>query len=665
MTRQNPAARRRWLFASGAGLGAAVLIIAIAALGALTGPLPIVGFALAWILLPSAARLSRRLALNGAIGLSVIPILWWFPFPSIGHVGHVAVTLALLIGALGFLVVFSESPWRSILPRVAPTDAVTLAALIASVWYFLPFFRNRIGVPAVAQLMQGFGGDNVAHFDMFEMIRRFQIAGPGWPAPPGGGHYAYVEYPQQFHVLAAFAAEVWHGTAIGSSSTEAGLFQVGTGLILSIAVTILVAAITSLAVFRRRPGLVLVAAVSAFSFLLLGMGANTLSFGFPGYFLAIVGVSTCLVLARSGGVTRQAGLIASAGLVVLVAQSWSLLTPIALIGLAVTIAALPLRRFRKEPRTAVPSLIVVAAAIGAVGYTAALVFVATAAAGSPEAALATAGGFPVTSVTLPFALALILIGLSFARLGGSTASARRLRQWSAEMVVGLAAIVALGVGVALIVIQLRRAADLEYFQFKFLFAMTLILLTVLPIEVLSWLPRGSGADGAAHRRVARGVASIALCVGIVTLSGIPFAPKPSLQTLVYPGLQFRHYLQAEAAAPKPGTARVMVAADMMAAAPCDRPIYFAALDDDTPVDQANQWAMSLSSTWTIEAGPITSFIYENDPHKPGSDDAATVTRLLDGHPDRCIIVAPRVFEKLPATTRSTFSSQLVQLNGAG
>lgn len=132
--------------------------------------------------------------------------------------------------------------------------------------------------------------------------------------------------------------------------------------------------------------------------------------------------------------------------------------------LVATAAALPLHRFRSKSRTAVPALVLLVATIGAVGYTAMLVFSATAAVGSPEAALLTLGGLLDTSVTLPFALVAILIGLSLGRLEISNARSWRSRQWVAETVIGLSALLALVIKVPLIVSSSAEAQASDTFS---------------------------------------------------------------------------------------------------------------------------------------------------------------------------------------------------------
>lgn len=685
--------------AVGLGIAGVAAVLLADGAGLVRGPIAVILLGAIWLLLPSASSLSRRVALNGAIGLGVLPILWWVKWPTFGMIGHVGVVLALLVGYLVFRFFRGGVQRRSLLPTFSRLDWIPVAAVVFCGWFFLPFLHYRSGVASISLLMSAFGGDDVGHFDMFSMIRRTSVTGPLWGYAPGHAQYAYANYPQHFHVLVVFAAELWHGPAVGSVDTETGLFGLGSAIVLSVAFISLVAGISSLDVFRTRASLGWVAASGAVSFLLLGYGAETLTYGFPGFLLAVIGVLLACVIAMGTGPASKTLLTASASMVVLSANSWSLLTPLTVVPLLFVLYRMPWRGYLARPRQLIAVGVILVAMVGGVVYAGVLVLASTTVAGSPQAALATGGALPPVSLTIPLSTGLAILAIAIGWL------ARRpvdRRPWgSAGLVAALVLLVFVEM-IALVIIQLGQADQLSYFQLKFIlgailiFAVLFVLIAAariaaasvaterLAVEPLAAASpsavnsssagpaRGLEGGGSAPQRserwprlraaATRGgpvLAAIVMCASILAFSGLTTVPNQALIGLKAPGVVFRNSLTDAAVNPTPSTSRILAAATLMRTRPCLRPIYFAVMPGDPFPEQANQWAMSLSGTWTQNSAGINNYLYKHHPGNPGVTNAKTITSLLTDHPERCVIVAPQIKQVLPTSLTGRFGARIL------
>ncbi len=648
-------------------LSAGVVVIGLSAAGLVRGPAAVVVIVLLWVLLPSARTLSRRLAINGAIGLGVWPVLWWFKWPQFGQVGHVAVVIAVLISVVVYRLVRTPRNRRQVLPRVSRSDLIPLGAALFSTWFFLPFYEARSGVTSIAQLMNGFGNDNVGHFDMYSLIRRYGVTGPGWPGAAGGSDFVYAPYPQHFHTLVAMAAELWHGPLLGSVGVETHLFEMGTGLVLSAAIVTLCATIVSAKPLRKRPGLAVIVSAGSVSVLLLGLGADSLRLGFPGFLLAVIGTVIACVLGLGRRRTNTVSLLAIAGMLVLVAHSWSLLTPLAAVPFVAAGLRLPWRSYVHRMRSAIPALVVVLFAISGAAYALVLVYWATSSVGSPESVLGVGVPFATVSLTLPLSIALTIVGIGGAWLAqfplrspvGKAPDGERTNRTNSALVSIAIALVAIVEAAGLVVLQLRHSAALNYYQYKFIYGATMILAIMLMVLVAAWM--GSGTRSRPTQRISTvlsGIAIAVVAIGIGTYSGVVKVPSPALAALKAPGALFRTNLSAAAASADDSTARLMNAAELMQSWPCPRPIYLAAANGDLPDEQANQWAMAFSGTWTEDAAPINTYMFELHAYPENDVSSVIITKLLTGVSGRCVVVAPDVMAKIDAGVLAQFGHRI-------
>jgi hypothetical protein len=658
--------RRALLLPSAAALAGFLAAVGLSESGLLRGP---AGFALAAVLLvlvPTARTFSRRIAFNGAIALGFIPILWWFPWPAFLGLGHVGFVLGAFVGFVLFRLSMNAEARRALLPEFALVDGLPLAIGAFSAWYFLPFFTHSAGAESVSILTRVFGNDNVAHFDMFEMIRRTLTIGPGWPATIDGSNFVYIWYPQHFHVFSAFVAELWGGGAVGTIDAEAGLFGIGAVSTMLLSIVVLAAAVTSLPALRGRPGLATIVVAACASVLLLGSGSGAFPFGFPSFYLAFVAAVLAVVLALTPAPTSRFELLAIAGAVIVVAHSWSLLTPIAGVAFAWAFVRLPWASYRERAARAIPAGLIVGAVALSVGFALFLVYQATKSVGSPDAVLSIGGGLPATSAVETILIGITLVGVCLASLVPAGRAGARSRFSGPLTLIGLAGATGLVVAAGLIAIQLQRANELSYYQLKFLMAVNIVFAILLVLAIALWAAEATRPPRDLLGRL-MAVASVAVLVAAVILySGVPVAGGGAVtDAKTSAGLRFRADVLAQAALAAnpeavPGvTSRLSSAAQLMAGWPCARPIYLSPRSDAASLADSNQWAMSLSSTWTEAASPINSFLagYTNAPDVPGEADEIVAT-LLTGSPERCIILSAESMEALSAASLASNTGRL-------
>lgn len=633
------ATTNRRVLAVAVAVGILVVGLVMDSLGIVNGPFAIVlGLALL-AAFPSARQLSRRLAINGSVYLGLTPILWWAPWPEEDAPTRTGLILSLASAILVAVLVNDARRVRSVVPRVSTNDISLVGAVAVLAWLFRPFYLNPFGIEAVSLLRQAFGGDNVAHFNMFRMIRSTGATGPQWPLPEDGTLFAYVFYPQHFHTLVAQTAELWAGPGLLTVDGEVGLFLVGSAGVVSLSVVVLVAALCSLEPLQNRPWLALVVTSAVLSFVVFGFGAYALSFGFPPYLLAIAMTLVTATFALRPGRPTANQIVAMVAATIVVAHSWSLLAPLAGFAVMWSLVRLPWanQRIRRHLIALSATAIILVAAAG--GWALYLVANATSTAGGFVEALATPGGTPQVSLSLTVALGMSLVGIGLLsrREGANTRSIR-----FAGALAGLAGLQAF----VLLFIQLSRSGALSYFQIKFInalfivFAVLLVVVVVLLIATRASRPRGPRSQAIAGVR-----ASVAALV-IIVLSGLPIPVTDSLASSTLPGILFRSNAQTQAQTPLELTERLIAAAGVMAGQPCGRPIYLAVSKGDDRFEEMNQWAMSLSSTWTEAAGPINTYLLAQNEEDNTRAPATVIARVLAEFPETCIIVAPGVLESV-------------------
>lgn len=656
-----------------AGVVAVAVVVAVAAAGWLVGAGALLAGVLAWVFVPTGARLSSRVAINGAVVLGFSPILFWGPGVRVGNVGVVGMLLALAAGFLTVMLVLGPATRRKLLPRVDAYWWIPITTALFAAWYFWPFLRTRSNSASLAMLIQAFGGDNVAHFDMFAMIRSHGAGWLGWGAQADGSTFAYTTYPQHFHALAAMGAELWGGVPV-SGENQAGLYMFGTALVLGVGLVTMAAAFASSRLLTGIPGLPAISVATAVSVLFLGAGVTNLSFGFPGFVLALLGSLIAIVVASTRRRPKPAELAVVGGMLILVAHCWILLAPLAGIPFLLMALRLPWRAMRaRRAALFLPlgiCLVVVASSI----YAVAIVLDATSSAGSPQAALGTPGGVAPLPIPVGVSLALAIVALCCAAAGMSADRRSLLRRSllrrsllrrslrSPYLLIGLVTVVALVEAAGLTAIQLIRAHFISYFQYKLFNGLILVFAVVLAFAVSLWIADIASRRNIAVRRVGTATAVAVLCAALVTFSGLPTGGKQSLAGQAFASDAFRSSLDAAAANPAPGIERLAAASDLMTTRPCVLPFYLAAAPGDFGRGESSQWAMSLSGSWTMRGSEVTNYYFAHDIAQP-SNPSTELRVLLRQDGARCAIVAPSVRSGLKAALLDEYGDRILTWHG--
>jgi hypothetical protein len=429
-------------------------------------------------LLPTAARLSRRLALNGSLVIGWVPVLWWvrWPFP----VDHGAAVVAMGTGALVAIVSASTEPHaalRRLLPRVAPADTLIaiggcLALASMSRWAFPGSARAAL----VAMLP---GADNFAHFNMFTIIRLHGAVTPALGAGPDGSGWGFQEYPQGFHALAATLSELQHSHLTAGPGTLSAYTEAVAAVVV-VSVVVMTAAIVSLPALSHRTFLAAPAVVLTWGAFLWEPGQSLLADGFANFWFAAASAACALILAlASRRRLAVAEVAAVGGLLIAVAHSWAPLVPMA--APAVLVLLYPFREtFARalRPRLWLTVVIMLVSVLG----------VAKALVGLFEdvrvSTIVTAlGGIHGTNPVPTFLLLLVAL----AACSGAPSVARRyvgapgLALFAARARL-LIVVPLLGVGLSsvLLVSQLRSIGTSSYYFIKFFMGFELILAAFVP-----------------------------------------------------------------------------------------------------------------------------------------------------------------------------------------
>jgi hypothetical protein len=453
--------------AAGLAVVASYVVLAVGVL-----PLPVILAALAVLLVvvPTAGGLSRRVALNGSLLIGWAQVLWWVRWPV--ALDHGAVVVA---GAVGFALVMLGRPGRdraSVVPKVRPVDSLLLLAGIAattamSSWAFAGSSRR-----ALTMMLPG--ADNYAHFHMFATIRTYGAVTTAAPSPGGKG-WAFDEYPQGFHALAATLSELLQPHL--SRGVDMPLaYSRAVSLVVVLAVLTMTAAVISLPGLCDRPLVAAPVVALTCTAYLWKPGQQVLADGVANFRLAAAATATALLLGlgRRGrpGVAEAA---AVGGLVMLVANAWAPMTLIAAPALPALLS--PLRRTGHRlgrRRTLLVAGVLVVAALGVLKALVGLVMQI------PVGNLVSAAGGVHGANPLP-PLLLLVVGLLVC-----VAAPRRLRgQGAPELAsrvrwTGLALVAGVVLATGLLVAQLQTVGTSSYYFVKLYLGFFLVLAAVVP-----------------------------------------------------------------------------------------------------------------------------------------------------------------------------------------
>ncbi len=597
---------RRWLLAVPSGAVVAGAVLALRLEGLLRGNLALTVALLLVLLVPTSRLLSRRILLAGAYSAGLVPALWWLPLP-LGSVGRAGLLLAALAGGTTGWLLFGGAGGlrpraRSLLPRLAPVDALPLAAAAVTTWVTRAWIRVPDGATALAALLPGW--DNSAHFDMVHMIRMRGLTVDRLGAAPGGEAWQFDQYPQAYHAVVATLMELFGSPSLATPGAELVAFTRAQAWLLVLLAAMLAAAVCSLPRLRRNPGLALVAAVLLVAAFVVGPGGAGIAEGFPNFVFACA-LTACvpLLVATVPRVPLPWHVAAIGGLLAGVAGAWVLMLVVA--GPAAAVLLLPTRRSRWRATRRAWTATGVALAATVVGVLAPLHVLGGLDAGT---VLVTPGGIsaPETGLVVALALGAAALCLWPSRPGSA------LGRHAVAPIAGLTAAVVLAWW------QLHNAGQLSYYFFKLLTGVELTSLAVAALA-LTGLGRATAGDGHRPARTRKVSAAVLAAVAASQVTG-------------FTGTGSAHF-----AVP---TGATTVGSALVAASEVPIEASRATLLAAVGVHPLNaqQWYLALTGRWTQRANTDAGALLD-DAGLPR--DLPTVVRtLLDQHDGAVILVDP-------------------------
>lgn len=608
---------------------AVAVVVSLRLNGMLTG-----GWAIALLLacllaLPLARTFAARTALSLSILLGVVPLLWWVP-SGFGPLGRGTFILAAAAGVVAFAVGLNGI--RRIIPQCQLLDAVPLLAAGLSVWGHFSLLSVQSYDKALSLLTMNW--DNASHFDIFHMLRLSGRVIPLLGPAPDGSEWSFQDYPQGFHGMVAIIAELSVSKTAGTPAQELVTFANGSALVSVLVSAMVLAALSALPAFRRRPLVAVPVLTLVAAGWIFGPGASASLHGFANFFLAVGLASVAIVIAASADrPLRPAVLLALASCVVGVAHNWVLLEVLLVGALVMVLLPWDRQRWRATKATYVAAAAI--ACLGALGVVLALTQLAGV---STDAVLYGVGGVPIPDlgqlaliVFATAALATLVLSRS-SRLSG--AHLQRLR-WSFS---GLAAGLVLATVMA--AAQLAKGGALTYYSHKLGIALFLAGLVSLALLVAAWLETLHRSQASAARRKS-------------PQSGVALTASTLAALAATQAFGFTFPLAAEGLPPtSPSSVAMAKELEVLDAVPRSVEMLIAATNDragkpavylttrPTEIDAilAKQWYDGLTGTYTEAGWQLSLNMFELS---GGVDNLRlVVNKIVKADPDVQIIVDP-------------------------
>lgn len=462
------------------GVTAAALAYGAVSSEVLSGAGAIIVLLLVTAALPVSPYLSPRLAVGGVLFLGWTPLTWFWSWPA--HLSHGSGLLACAVGGLAgwtCAAVNVGERVKTLRPRVESADWLPLGAGMVALVALSRWFTSDTPERALTVLLPGF--DNSPHVSMFVLLRQNGAMLSSGDATPDGSAWSFGNYPAGFHAIAATVADLL-GNDPRPGPEQVLAYAHAVSAITVISLMVLTAALCSVPMLRRCPVALVPASIFLTSAFMLGPGATALADGFAPFWFATSLVGTTLLLfaydpARS--TLLYATVLAGAGIGV--ANSWA---PLVLLLLPIAVGVLwgsmkdgfRLRRTARR-RWLGLGLIALAAAVG-LGRPVLILFATV----SPGAVVEASGGF---SPPAPLPL-LLVVALTVMCFWGMGSNRRRPelgpgpleRTWKPLALVPILGCLA---GVALLAAQLATLGTVEYYFFKYVAGLELVLVTVLSL----------------------------------------------------------------------------------------------------------------------------------------------------------------------------------------
>jgi hypothetical protein len=582
------------------------------------------------LLVPTSRDVSRRILLAGCLLLGWTQVFWWFPLP-VGILGRVTIGLALLAGALAGWVGLGEHPSRRarrLLPRLRPADAVAPFTAVFGLVVMYPWMETKTATQTLGMLMGGW--DNVAHFSMVQMIRRFGVTVDALPAPAPGATWQFASYPQGFHAAAATVVELLVGPAEVDLGSELLAYTRALAIMVIAVTTILVAGFCALPALRRRP--LLAAPVAAFvaAVMFLGPGSQAVNGGIGNFAVACCLVVAVVLLAvPATRVVTPLTLAAIGGAIVGIATSWVLMLVLALP--AVLMLLLPLRRNRwsASATEAATAIVLVLIVLGCIARTAVVLSRVTAA--DP---LTIDGGRVPVDVGLLVAVSLAIVGCCLALLRGGPRRGTRART---AVIMGVPVFGAVAAG-ALIAVQVQANGEVTYYGLKFMLGMEIVLLPLLVVPLVHLVDRYPLALRRRRwwRTVSGLAASLLVAAALTQVFGLTVSDYAGIglgaEAL---GVKNSNH-QGQVIARPPASADL---ADLVSGMEWSVPpggAFFVDYPTDGKVSTVltAQWFLAFTDTWTLDANSVASGTVVKDLPQA----AQVAEHILETHPGAVVVV---------------------------
>lgn len=575
---------------------------------------------------PTSSRLDRRLALNLALVAGWAPAVVLLP-PVLGPRTAAVLTIAAASGLVA-------AAWVARRPRLVPTavprDAAMAVAGLLAALIALPL--RSPGSPSRALGMLSTGIDHAFQFSMY-LDRRLSAGLPAFAV--GADNSGFASYPKWFHSLLTVLAQTAFGE-VGRPEVELVRYAQIEWLVF-VAIAVLVTAALLQALPRSASRLFLVPGVVVTWSLVLGVpGCLALLQGHLGFLLAASAPAVIFLLSVPGHRLRPVTWVAMSGLVVL-AASWTLLLPYALVSIAYPVHQV-WRRQRSVVRWAV------AGTVAAVGCAVALFLLPLVA--SPALQDLVRDG-TVPKVWLPLLVALLVVPPVLLAL---------LRHRRRDLVLTphlLLTVAGAGQMAVLAAYMLAKTGEITYYFYKIGLA-TLLVFAVVSVHAVTIAfdrPEQAGHEHASRRRFT------ALAVCLAALLGLGSA----LQEFAAPSVVWAAILPSSLAGrASSGDAgdvdTVLALARSQSPAQALSTTVLATRPEDMQTGHASVWFHALSMSTSARAMSTNDAMYDLDEHRDDTARAVAIARSALEQPGaRVVTTDPRVYRAVldsgePATT---------------
>lgn len=600
------------------------------------------------VIAPIGRNLSQRILFSIVALAGISPFMWWFsadlPYLDRGTV-LLALAAAGLLGSVTYAAARRLS-FRRFVPRFQAVDALPAVAGVASGWVVQNFLFAKSFESTLLLLTRSW--DFAPHLNMFNMIRNHGSVIALLPSAPDGSAWSAASYPQGFHALLASLAEVVAGSKAGDIAQEAVLFFKLVGVAAVLGTLLIVAALTSLPVFRRHFLVTLPFVAVVATAWIVGPGAIPVFNAFPNFGLGVALCVACIAVVQLRRVVHPVAATTALVLILTaVAHGWILLLILCLP--SVLVYGVYLVWHRREAGWHSLALHLAIAAVALAGVIGALWQLRKLSAGE---VLTTPGGTATadTGVAVLCIVANAFVALAFySRRKVGHADDRRGTLTSLHILATPLFAAVLLVGLA--VFQLMEASKVTYYFHKSFLAVELmaIVCTVVGAAEL-WSP----VLARQSRRKTFVAASLLTSLGATHFFGLPFTGlseqglEPTAQGAV-------GVLEQSKALSDPAPRLISKLAGM-AALKNPRPFMYVGFDDAFDPQLAAQWSLTLQGRWTAStdlAVPMVKPLYRGPSHVPEAIDA-----VLTAAPDIDVVVDPELVPELRAW-RPQFASRII------